>query len=95
MHIPLETYSEAQRGMCIGDLTINIPQLILNKYMRIIMQSVDFQQRNISMTCIHNIMCAPCHKYDFLLSSGMQAPPAKVHVVLEVPSEVKEGMYAH
>ena len=40
-------------------------------------------------------MYAAYHEYDFLLSSGMQAPPAEVHVVLEVPSEIKEGMYAH
>ena len=39
-------------------------------------------------------MYAACHKYDFLLSSGMQAPPAKVPVDLEEPFEVKEGMCA-
>ena len=27
--------------------------------------------------------------------SGMQAPPAEVRVVLEVPSEVEEGMCTH
>lgn len=30
-----------------------------------------------------------------LLSSGMQAPTAEVDVVLEAPSEVKEGMCTH
>ena len=48
VHIPLETHTQKHEEvcMCIGDLTINIPYLILNKYMCIIMQSVDFQQRN-------------------------------------------------
>lgn len=30
-----------------------------------------------------------------LFSSGMQAPPAEVHVVVEAPSEVEEGMCTH
>ena len=47
------------------------------------------------MTCI-NIQSTKNMTFNIILfSSGMQAPPAEVCVVLEVPSEVEEGMCTH
>ena len=56
VHLSLETHSD--RGMCMGELTINILQILLSQYMHIVMQPLDFQHRSMSMTCINNIMYA-------------------------------------
>ena len=47
------------------------------------------------MTCI-NIQSTKNISFNIILfSSGMQAPLAEVHVVLEVPSEAEEGMCSY
>ena len=55
VHLPLETHSEVDGGgMCMNDLTIYIPQLILSHYIHNVIQSLELQHRSMSMTCINN-----------------------------------------